>query len=156
MKIWLMALLLGGLLWMPAAAPEEEGGGAPAMEDFEEAVEGLQTALDEYTRVMDQVRQTMEKVHGTTDSYALDDSATVQVALSAKTLRQLTGIFWEMQNIGYPNRLRTVQLFAYSQQRQRLECRLSQAAPDEREAIRRELAAVTKKLEGLKQSAPMD
>jgi hypothetical protein len=156
MRIWLMAILLGGLLWLPAAAPEEEGGGPPVMEDFDEAVAGLQTALDEYTRLMDQVRQAMEKAHGTTDAYALDDSATIRVSLSAKTLRQLTGLFWEMQNIGYPNRLRTVQLYAYTQQRQRLECRLAQASPDGQAGIRRELAAVMKKLENLQRSAPAD
>ncbi|MBN2432908.1 MAG: hypothetical protein JXQ27_15645 [Acidobacteria bacterium] len=156
MRPWLMAMLLVGLLWLPVAAPEEEGSGPPAMEDFEDAVAALQTALDEYSRVMDEVRRTMEQVHGTTTAAALDDTAVVQVGLSAKTLRQLTGMYWEMQNIGYPNRLRTVQLFAYTQQRRQLDCRLAQAPPAEREAIRRELAAVSQKLEILQRSAPAD
>jgi|GEM_PF-7045876 len=156
MRSWLMVMLLGGLLWLPAAAPEEEGGGPPAMADFEDAVARLQTALDEYTRLMDEVRQTMEQVHGTTTAAALEDTALIQVGLSAKTLRQLTGIFWEMQHIGYPNRLRTVQLFAYTQQRRQLECRLAQAPPAERELLRRELAVVTGKLDVLQQSAPAD
>ena len=141
-------LLLMGVLTVTLVIAENPDAHVFTQEEYLESLNNLQLALNEYTAIMDKVReQTPDTVK--------------EVTIKVQKRKSFTGFYWEMQHIGYPNRLRSIRGYVLTLREELLKTKLDLLAlkgPSRQELnrLQQELSEVRKELRDLNQTEMAD